>query len=95
MAASVQYLLSGVGVIDPLWVRACLNLFREEQVNIRRLVLLQDTPSSSPPDASFSHLELQFTLSASAPLPPFLPLLERHVARQAWTRQKLALLKSK
>jgi hypothetical protein len=93
--SNVQYVFSGAGSIDPFWVRTCLNLFRERQVNIRRLVLLRAIPEHKSRDAFFSHMELQFSLPVSPAAllsPPFLALLEQQLKRQHWTQQAFQAL---
>lgn len=95
MTASVQYVFSGIGLIDPIWVRVCLNLFREQQVNIRRLLLQQDPSHNGASLNAFSRLEFQFGLplfSSDSGSNAFLPRLERIIAQQAWTRQTLTPL---
>lgn len=58
------YVLKGYGAIDPAWLRDCLRLFKNHQVNIRRLVLMQDALSDCLPDC-LSMLEIQFALPAT------------------------------
>jgi hypothetical protein len=62
MANSVTYILKGYGRIDSGWVKDCFGLFREQDVNIRKLLLLKN----GHPDC-FSMLEVHFVLPESIP----------------------------
>ncbi len=52
------YILKGYGAIEPQWVQSCLHLFKLEQVNLRKVILLKN----NTPDC-FSMLEIHFLLA--------------------------------
>lgn len=75
MSGNVTYQLNGYGRIEAAWVQHCLQLFKSNQVSIRKLLLLkEDHPEH------YVLLELQFILD-----PPqceaFLPHLSDCVAQ--------------
>lgn len=87
MANSVTYILKGYGNIDPAWVKRCFNLFREQDVNIRKLLLLKN----GHPDC-FSMLEVHFILPEADLLEQnaaFIGALNSQLAQQAWLEQSL------
>lgn len=92
MTASGQYVFKGVGQIDADWVGLCLHLFRQKQINIRRLVLLKDLqkPVQAQVNPScFSCMELQFTLNENQPQATnFQDELQALLARQDWLKQE-------
>jgi hypothetical protein len=92
MVNSATYVLKGYGSIDPRWVQNFFNLFKEQEVNIRKLLL---TKNGNP--VCFSMLEVHFTLSveqeAQADLGhPFLEKLQNRLAEQHWTKRSLGQL---
>jgi len=92
------YVFQGYGKIQPKWVRECLQCFREEKVNISRLVLLQATEP-----ASYAIFELHFQLPSGTPNLPsarypkadpehtFLLKFKQMIGKQSWDRQALTL----
>jgi hypothetical protein len=92
MTASTQYVFKGVGQIDADWVGLCLHLFRQKQINIRRLVLLKGLQKQAQPQANsscFSCMELQFTLPGNQPqTSEFQSELKTLLARQHWFQQE-------
>ena len=99
------YILQGYGAIAPQWVQHCLHLFKQEQVNLRKVVLLKNgTPEC------FSMLEIHFLLpqtclegqelnassvnhddTGNNPEHPFLQTLQLTLAQQAWQEQSIRL----
>jgi hypothetical protein len=81
------YILKGYGSIQPDWVQSCLQLFKSEQINLRKVVLLKNGDPRC-----FSMLELHFLLPQGQPLHdahPFLGQLKTSLSRQPWTQQTL------
>lgn len=91
------YILQGYGAIQPQWVQDCLQLFKTEQVNLRKVVLLKNGDPRC-----FSMLEIHFLLpqswkteesSSQAPATesehPFLSQLTLTLAQQTWASQTL------
>ena len=83
MADSAVYLLKGYGRIAPDWMRDCFRLFKERQVNIRKLVLMQNGDPTC-----FSMLEIQFVLMPEEHT-AFLAGLEDRLSEQAWVEKTL------
>jgi hypothetical protein len=81
------YILKGYGSIQPDWVQDCLRLFKSEQVNLRKVVLLKNGDPRC-----FSMLELHFLLPQGHPLHdahPFLGQLKTSLTQQSWIQQTL------
>ncbi len=86
MLASTAFTFKGYGRIDPVWMRECLQLFRERQINIRKLVLLKN---GDP--ACFSMMEIQFVPSGQD-AEAFLARLEECLRCQPWQHRSLGPL---
>lgn len=80
-SADMAYILKGYGDIEPAWLGRCLQLFKEDRINIRKLVLLKD---GSP--SCFGMMEIHFMLAQPE---AFLERLEAHLDRQAWRDKTL------
>lgn len=97
------YILQGYGTIQPQWVQSCLHLFKSQQINLRKVILLKN----GNPDC-FSMLEIHFLLEQDANRPPannldpseaalpnsphpFLEQLQQALAKQSWAEQSLRL----
>jgi hypothetical protein len=83
------YILQGYGAIQPDWVQQCLHLFKRQQINLRKVVLLKN----GHPDY-FSMVEIHFLLAqadnnTAQPPHPFLAQLEQTLARQSWLEQSV------
>jgi len=86
------YVLQGYGAIEPNWVQFCLHLFKNEQVNLRKVVLLKNQDP-----LYFSMLEIHFVLpktQAGKTLNetlnhPFIEQLQSALAQQKWNRHSL------
>lgn len=88
MSGGTAYILKGYGSIDPQWMRECFHLFRENAVNIRKLVLLKN----GHPDRFFQ-LEIQFVPPADATqTAEFIQALTARLSTQQWQEQTLAPL---
>jgi hypothetical protein len=87
MVGNATYRLKGYGTIDAAWLRECLALFKQQQVNIRRLVVMQNGQPSC-----YGMVEIHFVLSHQN-LPerviPFLDLLDILLKKQRWREQTL------
>jgi hypothetical protein len=82
------YILKGYGQIDPDWVLRFFSLFKQQQVNIRKLVLLKN---GHP--ACFSMLEVHFIPPDGESQAIFLQQLERHLALQDWQAHSVTPMK--
>ncbi len=90
------YILQGYGDIQASWVQHCLQLFKTQQVNLRKVVLLKN----GHPDY-FSMLEIHFLLPLARPSAeettqpisttphPFLAQLDNTLAQQPWSQQSV------
>ena len=90
------YVLQGYGTIRDEWVRDCLHLFKSQNINLRKVVLMKN----GNPD-SFSMLEIHFILPQEAANlttnaleqakqeQPFLEQLQAALAQQNWVKQSL------
>ena len=92
MATNAAYVLKAHGTIDAEWLQDCLDLFKERNVCIRKLLLLKDCH----PDY-FSMMELHFNLPQQAVSEveashPFLTLLNEQMAQQIEIKQSLSVL---
>lgn len=88
MSGGAAYILKGYGSIDPQWVRECFHLFKENSVNIRKLVLLKN----GQPDR-FALLEIQFVLpQEQAQESSFMQALTSRLSTQQWQEQTLTSL---
>ncbi len=84
MVGPLAYTLKGYGTFDMAWMRDCFRLFKDRQVNIRKLLLLKSGPSQA-----CSMLEIQFTLPPEA-ADGFLQALEECTRGVAWQEKSLA-----
>lgn len=89
MANDGVYILKGYGHLEPVWVNRFFALFRQRQVNIRKLVLLKN----GHPEC-FSMLEVHFVLSLQGEHSAFMELLSEHLLQQAWDEHSLVLMPS-
>lgn len=86
------YVLQGYGTIDPNWVQSCLHLFKDGQVNLRKVVLLKNQDP-----VRFSMLEIHFALPKTPSEPtqderlnhPFIAQLQAALAQQVWQHHSL------
>jgi len=88
------YILKGYGSIQPDWVQDCLRLFKDEQINLRKMVLLKNGDPKC-----FSMLEIHFLLpqastaqdthTGNGSAHPFLGQLQTSLNRQTWIQQTL------
>jgi hypothetical protein len=78
------YILKGYGQIDPNWMLRFFSLFKQQQVNIRKLILLKN---GHP--ACFSMLEVHFIPPSGESQVAFLQKLDQHLALQSWQTQSV------
>jgi hypothetical protein len=82
MPGAQSYVLTGYGSIESAWVREFFNLFKREQVNIRKVVLLKNGDPRL-----FSMMEIQFVVKPEQEA--FLGNLNRHLDKLSWQEKTL------
>ena len=90
MAQGRVYCLKGYGQIQQNWVCDFFEVFKQHQVNIRKLILLKN---EQPPHC-FSMLELHFVLPVGETQNPFMELVHQQITLQVWDKHQLELLSS-
>ena len=87
MGTDGAYVLKGYGQIESDWILLFFALFKQQRVNIRKLILLQNGRAGS-----FAMLEVHFIPPCGEGQAPFLQELEQHLSLQNWQAQSLRLL---
>jgi hypothetical protein len=77
-----NYVLTGYGSMESAWVREFFNLFKREQVNIRKVVLLKNGDPKV-----FAMLEIQFVIQPGQD--GFMSNLNRHLDKLSWQEKTL------